>query len=85
MTIGDFAQAMLAYCAVFDGSVTSWIRTQRRNSAVGGMDLSYHMTGLAADVVYDDGPPQIERVQRLASQLGLYVHREHDHDHVRAA
>lgn len=83
MTIGDFANQVLLYCALMDCSVTSWFRTKKRNAQVGGIDYSLHRFGLAVDVVYDEGRPNIEYAQEVAKRLNLYVYREDDHDHVR--
>jgi hypothetical protein len=84
VTYIDFASALLAYCQTLGGSVTRWISTERHNLAVGGDARSLHLIGLAADIVYDS-PPPIERARGVAEQLGLYVYREGDHDHLRVA
>lgn len=51
MTIGEFWGRVTTLVIVFDGRVTSGPRSARQNKAVGGVDNSYHIFGLAADVV----------------------------------
>ena len=61
-------------------SVTSWIRTPKRNKMVGGVPKSKHLSGLAIDLVPDSkdwGP--IIRSFRIR---GLKVIVEHDHLHI---
>jgi len=82
VTRETFAWATWNYCGTLGGSVTSWGRTPRHNAAVGGDPRSLHLDWRAVDVVYDTMPP-LDRAQDVARQLGLYVHREGDHDHVR--
>lgn len=82
MTISEFAQSVFAYCSVFDGSVTSWIRTPKRNKAKGGASQSAHLFGLGADVVYDTVPPSLSIAKARTNALGLEVIRENDHDHL---
>lgn len=81
MTPLEFHSALMVYCYVFKASVTSYGRTDWHNSAVGGIDDSYHRVWLAADVVYDGKPGNGEK-QRTANQLGLEVIFESDHDHL---
>jgi len=85
MTRQEFALAIGFYCARFNGSVTSWLRTAARNNHNGGHPRSQHLRGTAADIVYDDGVfPPIDEASEFASGLGLKVVRESDHDHVQA-
>lgn len=87
MTIGEFAERLVSYCAATGASVTSFYRTPKHNKAVGGNDTSYHLLGLAGDVKYDDEFPPLERCRVIARRLGLYVHDERNtaapHDHIR--
>ena len=84
MTLPEFAIAIIQYCAATKASVTSWYRTAQRNREVGGKATSSHLTAMATDLKYDTRqPPKIEVAQAIAKKLGLYVHRESDHDHVR--
>ena len=83
MTPIDFASCLIAYCAWSRGSVTSWGRSSERNATVGGHKDSYHQTWLAADVGYHPNPkPPLAQARKRASQLGLKLIREGDHDHL---
>lgn len=79
--IKRFAVALISYCNDAGASVTSWYRTEKRNKAVGGVQNSRHMKGLAADVVYDQ-PLGREHRQTIARQYGLEILFEGSHDHV---
>ncbi len=81
MTRAEFADAVLMVAAALGGSVTSWIRSEARNKAVGGVPLSAHRFGLGADLVYDRPVPEGE-ARELARRAGLRLIREADHDHV---
>lgn len=81
MQLLHFVVRVHALCRKFDGSVSSWIRTAKRNQLVGGAPHSEHLSGFAMDVVWDD-PPAIAVVQTEAADLGLKVIRESDHDHI---
>lgn len=81
MLIELFAQHLVEYVWHFHGSVTSWIRTTQHNRAVGGVETSPHLYGLAADIVYDE-VPDLEVAQSYAAALALHVVRAHDHDHL---
>jgi hypothetical protein len=82
MTADVFAQRAREYCLALGGSVTSWGRSTHHNAAVGGDPRSLHLTWRAVDVVYDV-TPALSDALAVAAPLGLYVHREGDHDHVR--
>ena len=84
ITVGDFAEAVFAYCTAAGASVTSWYRTAKHNAAVGGVASSHHLTGLAVDVVYDSVAGVADR-GHLAATLGLVRLVEKDHDHLQAA
>lgn len=79
--IARFAVALARYRHLTGASVTSWGRTTRRNALVGGTPDSHHLTDTAADVVYDTYLP-LRTAQELAADLGLFVFREVDHDHI---
>lgn len=66
---------------VFPLSVTSWIRSRKRNVEVGGAANSFHLLGLAVDVVLDNGIEKPAFIQS-AVNLGLHVIDETDHLHV---
>jgi len=57
-------------------TVTSWWRSFWKNVAVGGVENSLHMVGLAWDVI----PPTGENALRLRA-MGLTVIDEKDHLH----
>lgn len=86
MTPVEFASAAMAYCAATGGSVTSWGRTVKHNTKVGGVADSGHVLWIAVDVVYDANgmPPPGGSTARetLAARLGLMLIHEGDHDHV---
>jgi hypothetical protein len=90
MTLGEFAEAAAQYCLMMDGSVTSWGRTTKRNTAVGGAKMSGHRFFRGLDVVYDDPtmlqadhPTYPDGVRIIiARRLGLKLIPERDHDHL---
>jgi len=71
----------MTFCDLTGGSVTSWKRTVRHNTEVGGVPNSAHLYGLGFDVVYDARPPLAATMER-ARRLGLKLIREDDHDHI---
>jgi len=85
MNLAEFTTAVVQYCMATGGSVTSWIRTPKRNASVGGTPSSRHLTGMAVDVVYDDGLPAPGTTKTIAEKLGLYAYRgpNYSHDHIR--
>jgi len=73
-------------CALFDASVTSHVRTKKRNAAVGGADLSKHQItygGMAWDLVCDR-PVRRNDMANAARTLGFCVQVEGDHVHLQA-
>jgi hypothetical protein len=68
-------------CRTYAGSVTSWWRSPRRNLAKGGVHDSLHVSGEAADVVYDGEPPHVGDLEMVAAAYFVEVVREGDHDH----
>lgn len=84
MSIADFALLIFALCKTFNGSVTSWIRTIKRDKAVGGVTITRrHTTGKAVDIVLDD-PRQNPAFVAAAIAMGLRAVIESDHIHVEA-
>lgn len=65
----------------FPLSVTSWLRSAKRNAQVGGVGDSRHLLGLAVDVVLDDAGNR-DFFTNEAKRLGLQVIDEGDHLHV---
>jgi len=83
MMIGDFAEQVHILLTIFPGSVTSGFRSQKRNQDVGGGESSWHLAGLAADIVLDNmsEPSRIKCVQR-AKRMNLDAFDEGDHIHI---
>ena len=77
----DFIHATIWLCAVFNCSVTSWIRTPKRNAAKGGDPESKHLSGMGIDLVPDEAR-QWPKVIEAARALGLTAVDEGDHIHV---
>ena len=80
MTVGEFAEAVSMYCVLHGGSITSWGRSTKHNTDVGGVPGSSHRFWRGADVVYDS-PPAATRAE-YARRLGLKLLPEGDHDHL---
>lgn len=72
LTIGDFWAHVTTLCAVFDGRVTSGPRSPNWNRHVGGAPNSYHLSGMAADVVLRDWRDK-EAFTAQARRLGIHV------------
>lgn len=72
MTIGEFWGHVTTLVVVFDGRVTSGPRSARQNKAVGGVDTSLHMFGLAADVVLTSWQDK-DTFSLAAARLGIRV------------
>jgi hypothetical protein len=66
---------------LFDFSITSWIRSKKRNAQIGGVIDSRHLLGLAVDCVLDDGMEKPEFIKHCVN-LGLQPIEEGDHIHV---
>lgn len=62
-------------------SVTSWWRTRLHNVALDGHPESFHLQGIAADLVLDN-PEHRAPLKRFAEDLGLQAMDEGDHVHV---
>lgn len=72
MTIGEFWGHVTTLVVVFDGRVTSGPRSAQQNKAVGGVDNSYHLFGLAADVILASWGDK-DAFSLGAARLGLRV------------
>lgn len=68
-------------CTIYRCSITSWHRTEQRNRDKGGLVNSFHLEGLAADLLPDDLGER-ERIAYAARNLGLDASIEGDHVHV---
>jgi len=87
MTPIDFAVSLIAYAGWSRGSVTSWGRSPERNAlpSIRGHANSLHLSFLAADIGYHPNPtPPLSKARKRASQLGMRLLRESDHDHLQA-
>lgn len=81
--ISVFAVKILQLCLLHDCSVSSWVRTAKRNASVGGSIYSQHLLGLAVDLVPDE-PAKIPDIMRDARRLDLvpideWEHKKHIH------
>ena len=89
MSPGEFWTKVEALCAIYDASVTSGVRSEKRNAQVGGAPQSRHMLkyGRAADLVPDD-PEYLEEMVENAYRLGFdyaYYDEDKGHCHVQVA
>lgn len=76
-----FVESVLILGARWSFSVTSWGRTEKRNSFVRGKPGSLHLLWLAVDVVLDDQKKNIE-FEKDADRVGLVAIYEQDHYHL---
>ena len=85
MSYSEFAFTMRILCELFDCSISSGIRSEKRNTLVGGVAGSRHMLkngGKAVDLVPDDtSPQQMGRLVKACRTLGFYAQDEGDHVH----
>ncbi len=79
--IPAFLGPVLDVCIKYGGSVTSWVRSKKRNRLVGGVRNSKHLLGLAVDIVFDTEEGKRKGVRELEGK-GLKVLDERDHIHV---
>ena len=84
MNVTDFILTCITLKTKFEYSVTSWIRSSRRNHEVGGKSNSYHLVGLGIDVVLDI-PIHKDSFIKEARRLGLDAIDEGDHVHLEPA
>ena len=52
-----------------DCSVTSWIRSVKHNKDVGGAKTSFHLDGLAIDLIIDEGPQKLSTQAKIIKIL----------------
>ena len=81
MQLHNFILTLFQLRGLFPFSVTSWIRSEKRNKEVGGLATSYHLSGLAVDIILDN-PADKARFIKAAKRLGLDAIDEGDHVHV---
>ena len=77
----EFLEIILSLRSHFSFSVTSWLRTPTRNTAVGGHPNSKHLTGLAVDVVLDPGQDKEAFKAEVVARM-LTAVDEGDHIHI---
>jgi hypothetical protein len=82
MNAVDFANSVMTLALKWNLSVTSWGRTRNRNSAVGGVDNSYHILWLGCDVVFDGVMQKDLAFEKDASFVGLQALWEANHYHL---
>lgn len=83
MNLDYFCQAVFAICKLYGGSVTSWIRSREHNQKVGGLQRSFHVIGLAVDIVLDDSTPEkVQAIIDYAKHYRLQVIDEKTHLHI---
>ena len=83
MGVGEFAEAVAMYCLIHGGSITSWGRSTKHNTDVGGVPGSPHRFWRGADVVYDNPATQQDELRiEYAKRLGLKLVAEGSHDHL---
>lgn len=77
----EFASRCCLLCLRWSGSVTSWGRTETRNTTVNGVPGSYHLDWLGMDVVLDNQKKNLP-FERSCSLLGISALYEGDHYHL---
>ena len=77
----EFCNKALLLCMKYSASVTSWVRTPKRNAAVGGHPKSAHQLALGMDLVPDD-LEDLSSMQKDAKRLGLWALSESNHLHI---
>jgi hypothetical protein len=80
----SFANRVFALCFKHQGSLSSWGRTLKHNKDVGGVEDSYHMLWLGADVVLNVMEKN-GKFESDAGELGLKAILEGDHYHLQPA
>lgn len=81
MTYLEFCTAVSQLAAISRFRVTSWWRSPVSNASVGGVETSWHVLGMACDVVAET-VLDTERIAKFAPKLGLEVIDETTHLHL---
>lgn len=81
MSLGEFWERVVILCHLYDARVTSGPRSTYWNKKVGGVPDSFHLVGLAADLVCRN-PEHRPLLTHQAGRLGIRVITEEDHDHL---
>jgi hypothetical protein len=76
-----FAARVFALCFKHRGSISSWGRTVKHNTDVGGVSNSHHLLWIGADVVLDLMEKNAE-FENDAKEFGLKAILEGDHYHL---
>ena len=76
-----FINRVNALLMAYPSTVTSWWRSAATNARVGGHPRSWHLYGLAVDLVPGPGVRSSD-LSRVASGYGLQVVDEGDHLHL---
>ena len=74
MTVLQFSDAVYAIAKKYDGSVTSWGRTNARSKLVGGFAGDPPTWWLGMDIVYDDKCPSGEMYILNTDTISFYLH-----------
>lgn len=80
----QFIEQVNVLLTQFPASVTRLVTTPRRNATIGGAKQSKHLTGEAADLVYDDTDDLLDAA-KYAKELGfggIEVDYRNNHLHV---
>ena len=77
----EFVRKILSLADEFDFSVTSWKRTAKRNTQVGGKLNSKHLSWFAVDIVLDNTEDRA-KCYKAIKVLSLKFLDEGDHIHV---
>ena len=80
--LADFLERVVNVCFGNQCSVTSWIRTPKRNESKGGKPASHHLTGFAVDIVPDSWPAITPELMSALTSAKLHYLVESDHIHV---
>ena len=81
MGLSEFMYVIAAICLRWQCSVTSWIRSDKRNKEKGGLPDSLHRWGLAVDIVPDDWD-NLQWILSDVREAGLHYLVEKDHIHI---
>jgi uncharacterized protein YcbK (DUF882 family) len=84
VTPGEFIDSMMGPLLECGGFISSWYRSKKHNTAVGGHTDSQHLVGLAMDVVDFPSQEDKDRFIRRCKRMGYGVIDETNHVHVQA-
>ena len=85
ISLTHFLTDMLILCKTHNGSVTSWIRSEKRNTEVGGVPGSLHVYGYAVDVVFDSDEDRTDGINFAKSRgYDVVTYATSSHIHVEA-